>query len=86
MTRKMDSGTLMMEWMLKIRSQGEVCSLQAIFKFVSPILPLYLYKNNIGASSANGNRELLLGLIVSCKVIVSSFDFGQFDLDFLQRW
>ena len=82
----MDSGTLMMEWMLKIRSQGEVCSLQAIFKIVSPILPLYLYKNNIGASSANGNRELLLGLIVSCKVIVSSFDFGQFDLDFLQRW
>ena len=83
----MDSGTLMMEWMLKIHSQGKVCSLQAIIlKIISPILPLYFYKNNIGASSANGNLELLLGLIVSCKVMVSSFDFGQFDLDCLQRW
>ena len=86
MTKKTDSGTLMMEWMLKIHSQGKVCSLQAVFKIISPVLSLYFYKNNIGASSANGNRELLLGLIVSCKVMVSGFDFGQFDLDFLQRW
>ena len=86
MTRKTDSGTLMMEWMLKIHSQGKVCFLQAIFKIISPILPLNFYKNNIGASSANGNLELLLGLIVSCKVMVSGFDFGQFDLDFHQRW
>ena len=76
----------MMEWMLKIHSQGKVCSLQAVFKIISPVLSLYFYKNNIGTSSANGNRELLLGLIVSCKVMVSGFDFGQFDLDFLQRW
>ena len=86
MTKKTDSGTLMMEWMLKIHSQGKVCSLQAVFKIISPILPLYFYENNIGGSSANGNLELLLGLIVTCKVMVSSFDFGQFDLDFLQRW
>ena len=86
MTRKTDSGTLMMEWMLKIHSQGKVCSLQAVFKIISPILSLYFFKNNIEASSANGSLELLLALIVSCKVMVSSFDFGQFDLDFLQRW
>ena len=86
MTKRTDSGTLMMEWMLKIHSQGKVCSLQAVFKIISPILPLYFYKSSIGASSASQNLELLLGLIVSWKVMVSSFDFGQFDLDFLQRW
>ena len=55
MTRRTDSGTLMMEWMLKIHSQGKVCSLQAVFKIISPILSLYFYKNNIEASSANGS-------------------------------
>ena len=49
-------------------------------------LPLNFYKNNIGASSANENMGLLLVFIVSSKVTISSFDFGQFDLDFLQRW